>query len=362
MAKHIPSGPIIAVSLVVAIGAWLFSGINNGDTPTETESSAPRDTAITRVQYRNIAADSVENILVLNGVTRPARSVSVSSEGTGRIVELLKHQGDQVETGAVIARIDTQDLAAQLRQARAYQEQTRLEYEGAQRLGSEGLQNRAQLAASLTAYEQARAQLAQLERTLANTNIRAPFDGIIERLQVEIGSFVRPGDPVAELYDFSPMKIIGNVPEADVGKLALGQQASIRLLTGERMTGNVTFIGAVADSATRTFRVELSVNDSPRRIAGATAVANISLQQARAHFISPALLNINSAGQMGVKTLTADDRVAFTEVSIVRSDTSGVWVSGLPDQARLIVVGQGFVNPGERVAPVLSTLNQASGL
>lgn len=362
MKKHIPSGPIIAVSLVVAIGAWLYSGANNSETPTLAESSTPRDSATTSVQYRNIEADLVDNFLVLNGVTRPARSVAVSSEGTGRIVELLKSQGDRVEAGEAIARIDTQDLAAQLRQARAYQEQTRLEYEGAQRLGSEGLQNRAQLAASLTAYEQARAQLAQLERTLANTNIRVPFDGIIERLQVEIGSFVRPGDPVAELYDFNPMKVVGNVPEADVGGLSIGQAATIRLLTGERMTGEVTFIGAVADPATRTFRVEVSVNNSPRRIAGATAVANINLQQARAHFISPALLNINSAGQMGVKTLTADDRVAFTEVSIVRSDTSGVWVSGLPDQTRLIVVGQGFVNPGERVSPVLSNRNQASGL
>lgn len=362
MAKHIPSGPIIAVSLVVAIGAWLYSGLNSNEISAESEASTPRDTAITRVQYRNIEADSVENILVLNGVTRPARSVSVSSEGTGRIVELLKNQGDQVDAGEVIARIDTQDLAAQLRQARAYQEQTRLEYEGAQRLGSEGLQNRAQLAASLTAYEQARAQLAQLERTLANTNIRAPFDGIIERREVEIGSFVRPGDPVAELHDFNPMKVIGNTPEADVGKLTLGQEATIRLLTGEQMSGEVTFIGTVADSATRTFRVELSVNNSARSVSGATAVANIRLQQARAHFISPALLNINSAGKMGVKILTDDDIVAFSEVSIVRSDTNGIWVAGLPDQTRLIVVGQGFVNPGERVSPVLANLNQASGL
>ncbi|MHA7878190.1 MAG: efflux RND transporter periplasmic adaptor subunit [Saccharospirillum sp.] len=360
MAKHIPSGPIIAVSLVVAIGAWLYSGVSNSDTAEAPEASAPDTATKTPVQYRTIRAEAVDNALQLNGVTHPARNVAISSEGTGRIVELLKQQGDAVEAGEVIARIDTQDLAAQLRQARAYQEQTRLEYEGSQRLGSEGLQNRAQLAASLTAYEQARAQLAQLERTLANTNIRAPFSGIIEQMDVEIGSFVRPGDPVAELYNFNPMKIVAHAPEADVGKLAVGQTATAHLLTGETMPADVTFIGSVADPATRTFRVELSVNEPARRVAGATATAQVQLGQTQAHYISPALLNINGAGEMGVKTLTDDDRVAFTPVSIVRSDTGGVWVSGLAEQTRLIVVGQGFVNPGEQVSPVVTRLNQST--
>ena len=83
-----------------------------------------------------------------------------------------------------------------------------------------------------------------------------------------------------------------------------------------------------------------------------------------AHYISPALLNINEAGKLGVKTLAEDNTVQFSELTIVRSDTGGVWVAGIPNQARLIVVGQGFVNTGEEVDPIMVEQedNLAAGL
>lgn len=364
MAKHIPTGPIIAVLMVVGAVAWLYTGTSD-DVAAETPEESPAERSLVpKVQATILNESSVRRTLELNGVTQPARTVSVTSEATGRVIEVLKSKGDRVAADEVIARLDPQDLEARLRQARAYQEQTRLEYEGAQRLRNEGLQNRAQAAAALTQYEQARAELESLERSLANTSIRAPFAGVMDSSSIEIGTYVRPGDAIAEVYDFSKLKIIGNVPEADVGPLRLGQEASVTLLTGETMNGTIDYIGAVANPATRTFEVEIVVEDSPKQVAGATATAVVMLDQVTAHYISPALLNINEAGKLGVKTLGEDNTVQFSELSIIRSDTGGVWVSGIPDQARLIVVGQGFVNVGEEVDPVMVEKedNLAAGL
>lgn len=364
MAKHIPTGPIIAVLMVIGAGAWLYTG-NSDEVAAETPAEKPAERSLVpKVQARVLEESAVRRTLKLNGVTQPARTVSVTSEATGRVIEVLKSKGDRVAADEVIARLDPQDLEARLRQARAYQEQTRLEYEGAQRLRNEGLQNRAQAAAALTQYEQARAELESLERSLANTSIRAPFAGVMDSSNIEIGTYVRPGDAIAEVYDFSKLKIIGNVPEADVGPLQLGQEANITLMTGETMNGTVDYIGTVANPATRTFKVDIIVEESPKQVAGATATAIIALDQVPAHFISPALLNINDEGNLGVKTLAGDDTVQFTELTIIRSDTDGVWVSGIPDQARLIVVGQGFVNVGEQVAPVMvgKEDNLAAGL
>lgn len=364
VAKHIPTGPIIAVLMVIGAGAWLYTG-NSDDVAAETPKETPIERSLVpKVQATVLSESEVRRTLQLNGVTQPARTVSVTSEETGRVIEILKSKGERVAANEVIARLDPQDLEARLRQARAYQEQTRLEYEGAQRLRTEGLQNRAQAAASLTQYEQARAELASLERSLANTSIRAPFAGVMDSSAIEIGTYVRPGDAIAKLYDFSELKIIGNVPEADVGPLRLGQEATVSLLTGETMTGIIDYIGAVANPATRTFEVEIVVEQSPKQVAGATATATIMLDQVPAHYISPALLNINDAGKLGVKTLTDKNTVRFSELNIIRSDTGGVWVSGIPDQARLIVVGQGFVNIGEQVDPIMVERedNLAAGL
>jgi multidrug efflux system membrane fusion protein len=353
VAKHIPTGPIIAVIIVIGAVAWLYTG-DNGETQAEADSQTTSEPSLMpKVQATVLNETEVRRTVIVNGVPQPLRSVSVTSEATGRVVEILKNKGDRVEVNDIIARLDPQDLEARLRQARAYVEQTRLEYEGSQRLRSEGLQNRAQAAATLTQYEQARAALETLERSLANTRIRAPFAGVLDSRAVEIGTYVRPGDDIAELYDFSTLKMVGNVPEADVGPMKVGQQASVSLLTGETMTGIISYIGTVANPATRTFRVDIRVEKSPRQIAGATATATVMLDQVTAHYISPALLNINNAGKLGVKTLTSDDIVQFSELSIIRSDTGGVWVAGIPDQTRLIVVGQGFVNTGEHVDPIM---------
>lgn len=364
MAKHIPSGPIIAVLLVVAATAWLLSG----QSPQNDSAQAPGETAqpnmIPSVQVTTLEARAVRQTLTINGVTRANRSISIASEANGRVVEILKNAGDRVDAGELIARIDPQDLEARLRTARARLEQTRLEYEGAQRLGDQGLQNRTQVAAKLTQYQEARAQLESLQLTLANTEIRAPFSGRLENRNIEIGSYVRVGDAVADLYDFSPLLIVGDVPEKSIGALRIGQPASVRLATGETMDGTVTFISSKAKPSTRTFETKVAVTDSPKQLAEATAVATVSLVDKRAHYISPALLNINSEGKMGLKTLDANHRVQFSTVSIIRSDTGGVWVAGLTERARLIVVGQGFVNVGDRVEPVFVEHddNQAAGL
>lgn len=354
MAKHIPTGPIIAVLLVVGAGAWLLTGKSAGEAPAAVSDQTEEQThsLIPRVQVKEVEADTVRRTIQINGVTKPARKVAISSEANGRILEVLKSKGDQVESGELIARIDPQDLEAKLRQAKAYEEQAQLEYEGAQRLRNEGLQNRVQLATTKTQYEKARAELEALELAISNTEIRAPFEGTIESRSIEVGSYVRTGDPVAELYDFTPLIIEGDVPEIEISPLKVGQTADVKLVTGEKMTGTISFIGGVANPATRTFKVEVSVEEVSKQLAGVTASATVALQETPAHYISPALLNIDDSGQMGLKTLNLSDEVQFTRVNIVRSDTGGVWVTGLDNPTRLIVVGQGFVNPGDKVTPI----------
>jgi multidrug efflux system membrane fusion protein len=114
----------------------------------------------------------------------------------------------------------------------------------------------------------------------------------------------------------------------------------------------VGFIGGNADQQTRTFRVEVTV-DNPDSVmpAGLSARINIPTGQARGHFISPAILSLGTDGTLGIKTVQADSTVAFAPVEIVRAQTDGIWITGLPEKADIITVGQGFVNAGDAVNP-----------
>jgi multidrug efflux system membrane fusion protein len=85
---------------------------------------------------------------------------------------------------------------------------------------------------------------------------------------------------------------------------------------------------------------------------GVSASVRIPLGEIRAHFVSPAVLALDAEGELGAKTVKQNNEVAFHRVSIVRSERDGVWVTGLPQRARLITVGQAFVRAGDTVEPV----------
>jgi multidrug efflux system membrane fusion protein len=357
------TGPIIAISILVILIIWMFSGSSN-----DSDANAPVDKAvqstdfIPKVQVINSQSRTVEQTLTINGITQAKRWVTLSSESTGKVVQVLKTQGDSVKKGDIIAKVDLGDLSARLIQARASVEKERLEYEGAQKLQKQGLQNGAQLAASLASYEQAKANLAGLNLQLENKDIRAAFDGQLETVFVEIGSYVRQGDPVADLYDFSELVFSGAVSEKDILSLQLGQSASVDLINGDVAEATVSYIGATTNPSTRTFSVELNVLNVTRNVSGVTSKARVSIAQAEGHYISPALLFINDSGDLGLKTISANNEVQFNKVEIIRSATDGVWVTGLPKQAAIIVVGQGFVNAGNTANPTIKPFDQSKAV
>lgn len=360
MSKTRYTGPIIAITILVVLIIWMMTGSSNDSDANPPKDNALQSTDFTpKVQVINSESQWVDQTLTINGITQAKRWVTVSSETTGKVSQRLKSKGDIVKKGDIIAKVDIGDLSAKLIQAKASVEKERLEYEGAQKLKKQGLQNGAQLAAALASYEQAKANLASLNIQLANKNIRAPFDGQIETIHAEIGAYVRQGEPVADLYDFSEMVFVGSVSEKDILSLSIGQAAKVDLINGDIADAEVTFIGTTTNPSTRTFTVELKVLNITRNVSGVTSKATVSIDKANGHYISPALLFINDDGELGLKTLTADNKVQFNKVEIIRSATDGVWVTGLPDQAAIIVVGQGFVNLSDTVQPTVKPFDPA---
>ena len=135
---------------------------------------------------------------------------------------------------------------------------------------------------------------------------------------------------------------------------------------GQQIEGAISYVSPEADSETRTFRVEIEV-DNPSGLLpdGVSAEVQLPLQQVVAHQISPAILTLSDTGAIGVKTVNALDEIVFMPVRIVDEEKSGVWVTGLPERVVLVTVGQEFVTDGQKVQPVdestLSPTSQAPG-
>ena len=132
-----------------------------------------------------------------------------------------------------------------------------------------------------------------------------------------------------------------------------GQVAQARLATGETVQGTIRYVAPVADEATRTYTVELEVDNCDGSLrAGGTAELRVPAERVLAHRISPSLLTLDDAGNIGVKIINDQGEVEFVAADVALSTNEGVWVAGLPQLATIITVGQGFVVPGTTVSAV----------
>ena len=305
-----------------------------------------------------VHASEQQRTLSVRGRTENKRSVVVQSQVSGIVVERPVERGDVVDEGDLLCRISVEDREVGYAEAKAAVEQVKIEFEGSQRLSRQGLQ-------SETAIAQTRARQAAAEAILERKRldqerlfIRAPFHGVVEERHMEVGQFVSPGSSCVTLVDLDPMLFVGNVTENERRFLKTGQVAQATLSTGEVIEGEVTFVAKTAEESTRTYRINIEVENEDFHIpSGLTAQIRIPVETIQAQKISPALLVLDDEGQLGVRGINAENIVQFYPVEVVSDEADGIWVSGLPEVAQLIVVGQQLVVSGQRVDPTHEPLD-----
>jgi len=347
---------LISAGIVLLVTVWLASGQVSSDAPEEAPrsvitSAAPAQQSSVRV--RTQSAEEIMRTIIVNGETAPARVVDMTAETDGRIEYIGVDRGTNVDKNAVIVRLDERDRKARLAQAEATVRQREVEYQGRLKLKGESYVSEAQLQEAVAQLEAAKTELKRAQLDLEYMTIRAPFDGALQERHVEVGDFVKAGDPIARFVDNRKIIVTANVSEFDAGYVKTGQKAQAQLATGETVHGTIRYVAPVADKATRTFTVELEVDNSDGGLrAGGTAELRVPAERVLAHRVSPSLLTLDDAGNVGVKIINEEGEVEFVVADVALSTNEGVWVAGLPDLATIITVGQGFVVPGTMVNAV----------
>jgi len=350
---------ITAILIAIAIGAWLFSGQigKSEDARHETLAEQNRqnearqqDAEPTRVRARVINASPQMQHVVLRGKTENKRTVSVKAETAGRIVDRPVERGTAVKEGDLLCQISMEDRYASLAESREALNQARIEYEGSLKLKERGYQSDTAIAQTKANLAAAEAKLKRAELDIQRTYIRAPFAGVVEDVHSEVGDYVAPGTACVTVVDLNPMLLVGRVAEKDVHLLKVDQPVVGLMSDGTEVEGPVSFIGAQSDPDTRTYAVEIQIpNEEYELRSGLTTEIRIPVAEVMAQKISPALFALDDEGRIGVRTVNEEGKVEFHHVTIVRDEPDGVWVSGLPEVATLITVGQELVVPGETV-------------
>ena len=316
----------------------------------------------TRVRISTLHATEQSRVLTLRGRTQNKRSVMVQSQISGLVVDRPIERGDPVKKGDLLCQISVEDRRVRLAESLARAEQAKIDFDGALKLAAQGLQSETAIAESKARLAASRARLKESELALARTNIIAPFDGVVEKSHMEVGQYVVPGSACVTLVDLDPMLLVGQVAENELLSVKVGQIATAKLPEGIQVSGAVTFVAKTAEPGTRTYLVEAHVDNSDASIpSGVTAQIAIPVDSMLAQKISPALLVLSDTGQMGVRTINADNIVEFNPVDILRDEADGIWVTGLPAVAKVIVVGQQLVVAGEKVEATHESINLVGG-
>jgi len=340
----------IAFAFAGLFTVWLASGqVDDEDTAVAEAPAEEAGQGIT-VRVVEISAQSFGKTLSLRGRTEARRSVEVKAETLGRIVALPTEKGASVKRGDVLCELAVDDREVSLNEAQAARERARIEYKGTLRLKKGGYQSEVAIAAAKAQLDATEAAVTRAELALNNIRITAPFDGVMDRQPVFEGDLLERGSICAVVIEMQPMLVVAQATEREVGELALNTQVDVQLVTGEARTGRIVYISKSADDVTRTYRVEVEIdNPDNRLIAGVTSDLLVQLNDTQAHHISPAVLALDDAGDVGVRIVNGDGVVELIPVTILHQDSAGIWVGGLPDQAMLITVGQEYVVPGKPV-------------
>ncbi len=353
---------ITALIMTAVLVLWMLSGLNREEEaapPASIEEANQRMDAISddrspsRVRARIVEAQTYTQQLIVRGKTENKRTVMVKAETAGRVADRPVERGDRVEAGALLCRIATDGRDATVHEAAEALNQARIDFDGAQKLKAQGLVSESNIAAAKARLASAEANLERSKVELARASIRAPFGGIVEDIHAETGDFLSPGGMCATIVDLDPMLLIGGVAEKAIASLTSGAATTSKLVDGRTISGTLTFIGQQSDPDTRTYPIEIEVPNADYALrSGITAEINITVGEMRAHKITPALLALDDAGNTGIRLLDQDNRVYFQEVGILAQERDGIWLSGLPDRATIITVGQEMVVPDEIVEPV----------
>jgi HlyD family secretion protein len=289
--------PWALLVVAVAVAAWFYPSARE----YYDRSRAP-EVEVARVAQIAPAANggsAAVPILVATGYVVARRSSDVGVKTGGRLQSLSFEEGTRVRRGAVIARIEHADLDAQLAasaaavaeaetqlaQATAAHEDDARQLERQRALSKDGITTAAALTtaeataavsaarvkAANAAIVSARARVHVIEESLENTNVRAPFDGVVIKKRAEIGETVSPfgvagqasreGGAIATIADMRELEVQTEVAETSVGKLTRGLPAAVKLQAypDAEFQGRVREIFPSADRAKAIVEVRVSI-------------------------------------------------------------------------------------------------------
>lgn len=245
---------LIAVALFVgAIGFVKFRQIQGAI--AQGKSFRPPPEAVTTVVARDgqwpATLEAIGSVAAVQGVT-------LSADLAGVVDKITFQSGQHVHAGDALVLLDTRQERAQLAATKAARDLAKTSLERSRKLLDQQVISQSEFDQASAAYQQAQANVDEIQASIERKTIRAPFAGVLGIRQVNLGQYLKSGDPVAPLQSLDPIYVNFGVPQQQVAELHVGAEVRVAADSAARdqRTGRITAINSVVDEATRNVQVQ----------------------------------------------------------------------------------------------------------
>ncbi|KAA0875907.1 efflux RND transporter periplasmic adaptor subunit [Nitrincola tapanii] len=307
-------------------------------------------------EVHRVEASHLDSVLSAVGRLRANESIILRAEISGRIEQILFREGEKVNQGQELIRLDSASYEAELAQAQAQVNLSRAEYQRAadlleRRVGSQN--DRDTKLAQLRVHE---AQMELARTRLDKTRLRAPFEGVIGLRQVSPGDFISSGQDLVEVTDFSQMKADFSVPERFLSQLAVGQNLLIEVdaLPGERFQGEIYAIAPSSSARSHNIQIRARIpNPDGRLRPGLFANIRIIIGENPQALMIPEQAIVPLDNQFYVMRMNEQNQVNMVPVTLGERRFGEVEIrSGIQAGDVIVTAGQIKLRPGMPITPI----------
>jgi len=300
-----------------------------------------------------------KHFLELQGNVTTKNLLTIYPEFSGVLTNVYVTEGQKVQKGQVLAKIDDGGLSQQLAQLKIQEELAKTTFERQQRLWDQKIGSEMQYLQAKSNYEAQNQAIAQLEQQVAKTLVTAPFSGTIDDVFTEQGSVVMPGQSqLMRIVNLSNMYIETDVPEKYVSNITRGKKVEVEFpVLGKKIDSKVRQVGDFINPSNRTFKVEVSIPNKEKSIKpNLTAKLRINdYSNESALLIPQGIISENASGEQYiyvVKDKIKDGEATAEKIIIETGLTQGDYIEvikGLEAGSEIIQEGARSVNDGQQV-------------
>jgi multidrug efflux system membrane fusion protein len=344
-----------SILILLIIVGWIGSGYLTKSEEV-IEKSKPIEKINFNVKYIISNTQNFVDTIKVIAKTEALSVIELRSQTNGVIKKIYNNKGDDVNKGDIICEIEKNDKEEILNSAKADYYDAQTKYDSKLKLVEQDFISKNSLISEKTNLEKTRAVLRKAELQIDYLKIVSPLTAKINDIPSQEGELLANGDVCAVLVNHDPIIVSGNVSEKNISKFKVGMPTKVSFIDGSQKSGKVTYISNIAEPATRSFTIEVTVKNNQNIIrVGTTAEIYIEKEMKNIHLIPSSILSLSDEGIIGIKIIKNDNTVDFIPVDISNLNNDGAYISNLPQSIKVITAGQDYVMPGEKVTGTLDT-------